>query len=428
VLSSRLQREWRPTYLTFQDERVSRSKPALTVIGTEPKYDVAISFLAKDEPIAKDLYARLSEVLKVFYFPHNQEDLVGTNGLESMREPFFDSRVVVVLYRDPWGKTPWTGVEETAIGERCLKQGWPGLVFVNLDQTSKTPTWVPTTHVRFGMEAYGMEGLVGVIKARVQEHGGKLVPVDAMSEMRRIQREAIYLADRESLMRDRRWIEDTVHANIKKSLQEVIGLMQKANAEHGFDIVGKADGTVCVMRSGFVSLGIGWHQPIFNRVEDDQQNGECFLRASEFSGTLILPGERAWVMQNPKELKRHKFKVDVSETRDLVWKESGKRSIVRRVRVRYRKGSENYTEVWGVCFQVSAIAQRGSPASDCKSPGPWSATAKRSLLSLAVAGMEQLRSREPRPPRLRRQSNCRFFLQCSNLVAGETPGRSANGA
>ena len=178
------------------------AKPALTVISTDPKYDVAISFLAKDELIAKELYDRLSEVLKVFYFPHNQEDLVGTNGLESMREPFFDSRVVVVLYRDPWGKTPWTGVEETAIGERCLKQGWPGLVFVNLDLTSATPKWVPTTHVRFGMLAYGMEGLVGVIKARVQEHGGKLVPVDATTEMARVRREATYLADREALMRE----------------------------------------------------------------------------------------------------------------------------------------------------------------------------------------------------------------------------------
>jgi hypothetical protein len=201
------------------------------------------------------------------------------------------------------------------------------LVFVNLDQTSKTPTWVPTTHVRFGMQAYGMEGLVGVIKARVQEHGRKLVPVDAISEMRRIQRETIFLADREAMMRDRRWIEDTVHANIKRSLEDVIGLMQKANAEHGFDIVGKADGTVCVMRSGFVSLGVGWHQPIFNRVEDDQA-GECFLRASEFSGTLILPGERAWTMHEPEELKRHKFKVDVSETREMVWKEAGKKSII----------------------------------------------------------------------------------------------------
>jgi hypothetical protein len=148
-----------------------------------------------------------------------------------------------------------------------------------------------------------------------------------MSEMRRIQRETAFLADREAMMRDRRWIEDTVHASIKKSLQDVISLMQNANAEHGFDIVGKADGTVCIMRSGFVSLGVGWHQPIFNRVEDDQA-GECLLRASEFSGTLTLPEERAWVMHQPKEIRRHKLKVDVSETRDLIWKEAGKKSII----------------------------------------------------------------------------------------------------
>ncbi|TMJ54158.1 MAG: hypothetical protein E6G85_06385 [Alphaproteobacteria bacterium] len=302
------------------------AKPALTAVTTVPKYDVAISFLAKDEVIAKELYDRLNEVFNVFYFPHNQEDLVGTNGLESMREPFFDSRVVVVLYREPWGKTPWTGVEETAIGERCLKQGWLGLVFVNLDQTSATPKWVPTTHIRFGMRAYGMEGLVGAIKARVQEQGGKLVPVNAVTEMSRVQREANFLADREALMRDRRWIERVVHANITSSLQELMVLMKKANAEHGFDIVGAAEGRACVMRSNFISLGIGWHQPIFNRVEDDPQHGECFLRVSEFSGTVLMPGERGWVMHEPTELKRHKLKADVSETRDLIWKE--KKAIV----------------------------------------------------------------------------------------------------
>jgi hypothetical protein len=301
---------------------------ALTTIATEPKYDVAISFLAKDEVIAKELYGRLSEVLKVFYFPHNQEDLVGTNGLESMRLPFFDSRVVVVLYREPWGKTPWTGVEETAIQERCLKQGWPGLMFVDLDRTSVTPKWVPMTHVRFGMQAYGMEGLVGAIKARVQEHGGKLVPVDAITEMARVQRERKFLSDREALMRDRRWIEGTVHASITRSLDDVIALMQKANADHGFDIVGRADGRACVLRSGFVSLGINWHQPIFNRVEDDPNHGECYMRVSEFSGTVLLPGERGWVMHQPTELRRHKFKLDVSETRELIWKESGKKSII----------------------------------------------------------------------------------------------------
>jgi hypothetical protein len=243
-----------------------------------------------------------------------------------MREPFFDSRVVVVLFRDPWGKTPWTRVEETAIGERCLKQGWPGLVFVNLDQTSTTPKWVPMTQVRFGMQAYGMEGLVGAIKARVQEHGGKLVPVDAITEMARVQRERNYLADREDMMRDRRWIEGVVHTSITNSLQELMVLIKKANAYHGFDIVGSADGRSCVMRSDFVSQGVAWHQPIYNRVEDDAQHGECYLRASEFSGTLALPGENRWFVQQPVELKRHKFKVDVSGTRELIWKD-GKKMI-----------------------------------------------------------------------------------------------------
>jgi hypothetical protein len=243
-----------------------------------------------------------------------------------MREPFFDSRVVVVLFRDPWGKTPWTGVEETAIGERCLKQGWSGLVFVNLDQTSTIPSWVPNTHVRFGMEAYGMAGLAGVIKARVQEHGGKLVPADAASEMRRVQREKAFLADRENMMSDRRWIEGTVHASIRSALEEVVRLAEMANAEHGFEIRAGAQDKTCVLRSGFVSLGIGFQQPIFNRVSDYERD-ECYLRASEFSGSVLLPGERGWIMHQPRELKRHKLKVDVSEVRSLVWREGSKTII-----------------------------------------------------------------------------------------------------
>ena len=68
-----------------------------------PQYDVAISFLSKDEPIAAAIHHKLTEGLKVFFFLRSQEDLAGTDGLESMRKPFFDeSRVMVVLYREPW--------------------------------------------------------------------------------------------------------------------------------------------------------------------------------------------------------------------------------------------------------------------------------------------------------------------------------------
>jgi hypothetical protein len=92
----------------------------------------------------------------------------------SMRMPFLEeSRIVVVLYREPWGKTHWTGVEQTAIQEHCLKHGWEGLFFMMLDKTSTPPPWLPHTHVRFNYTDFGLEQAVGAIKARVQERGDR---------------------------------------------------------------------------------------------------------------------------------------------------------------------------------------------------------------------------------------------------------------
>src|SRR6266481_1778397 len=95
-----------------------------------PKYDVAISFLARDEGVAGALNDLLAEGLRVFFFHHEQEELAGTNGLESMRQPFSTARIVVVLYREPWGNTNWTRVEQAAITDRFLKEGWDWLLFV----------------------------------------------------------------------------------------------------------------------------------------------------------------------------------------------------------------------------------------------------------------------------------------------------------
>jgi hypothetical protein len=65
------------------------------------EYDVAISFLVKDDKIAKALADQLGESPKVFYFPRAQGELAGTDGMETMRNPFLDgSRVMVVLYRE----------------------------------------------------------------------------------------------------------------------------------------------------------------------------------------------------------------------------------------------------------------------------------------------------------------------------------------
>jgi hypothetical protein len=72
---------------------------------TQPRYDVAISFLSADESIAAALHRALSDGLEVFFYPRKQEELAGKNGLEAMRTPFLEeSRIVVVLYRNHGAK------------------------------------------------------------------------------------------------------------------------------------------------------------------------------------------------------------------------------------------------------------------------------------------------------------------------------------
>jgi hypothetical protein len=84
---------------------MSKAAVAAKSVGmktTDPTYDVAISFLVADEKTASQIKSGLAG-LNVFFYPHNQEELVGTNGIESMREPFLAARVNVILFRERYG-------------------------------------------------------------------------------------------------------------------------------------------------------------------------------------------------------------------------------------------------------------------------------------------------------------------------------------
>lgn len=290
----------------------------------EPKYHVAISFLAADEPSAKALFDLLDESgLRVFFFPRAQEELAGTNGMESMRAPFLEALVNVVLFKAPWGETPWTRVESTAIQDRCLKDGWEPLFFVQMDQTSKFPKWLPTTHVRFSLENYPIEQLAGAIKMRVQQQGGSFSPLDAAGVAKRVKAQAEYYADRDALMSSESWIREVVHPSLRQTMEEVVRIASDINSTNGLQIASGANDKTCVMRSGFVSLRVYWRQPITNRVSD-YESYKCQLEVSEFSGTVLLPMERGFVLHKPKFLKEHCFKVEVAQDRSLVWIEDGK--------------------------------------------------------------------------------------------------------
>ncbi len=159
----------------------------------EPKYDVAISFLVQDLALAQALHDRLTEGLKVFFFPRNQEELAGTDGLETMREPFkHQSLINVVLYRERWGNTPWTAVEAAAVKDSCLTTGFRSLFFFVVEPADALPMWLPDTHVRFNNGDFTLEQAVGAVKCRVQERGGHYSPMTPLKRAKILENENLY--------------------------------------------------------------------------------------------------------------------------------------------------------------------------------------------------------------------------------------------
>jgi hypothetical protein len=112
------------------------------------EYDLAISFVAKDESLATDLADQFEERLRIFLYSRKQDKLGGTDGEQTFNEVFAkQSRLVVVLYREGWGKTPWTRIEVTAIRNRAFDEGYYFVLFIPLDGKPSVPKWLPRTQL-----------------------------------------------------------------------------------------------------------------------------------------------------------------------------------------------------------------------------------------------------------------------------------------
>jgi len=278
---------------------------------TQPKYDVAISFLSKDESIAGELNDKLSEGLEVFFYPRKQEVLAGTDGLESMRMPFLeDSRVVVVLYREPWGETPWTRVEQTAIKEGCLNHGWGRLFFIVLDKRSTLPVWLPQTHIRFNYADFGAEQAVGAIKARVQENGGVVVPLTPLKRAALYAQNALYIEEKEQISSQAGM--HAVKDKVSELFAEIERLCAEIRAQKTLEILVGSDGRRCVLTNR-VSLIVDWQQPYTNSTTG------CSLRVLEYNGRMALPNERLTFLSRRTLLRETSFLPELSRSREYGW-------------------------------------------------------------------------------------------------------------
>jgi hypothetical protein len=285
----------------------------------DPVYDVAISFLYEDLALAQALYDELSKGLDVFFYPRNQEELAGSDGLESMRAPFrSQSRLNLVLYRPKWGNTRWTGVEAVAIKESCLATSFKSIFFLVIEPTSEIPAWLPETHVRFNLADFSLEQAVGAIKARVQERGGHFKPMTPS-------RKAASLQVEEEYQRERRRISShegmrRIYENVQVLFAEIITQLEDINENGHLNIehqtklrFGDMEQS-CLLGLHRLGMAIVWFQRYSNMLGD-----EAALLVREFNEHAIIP-QGHMRLQQPDVLKEEEYEPDISRTREYVWR------------------------------------------------------------------------------------------------------------
>ena len=236
------------------------------------KYDVAISFLVQDVALAQALYEKLCEGLRVFFFPRNQEELAGTDGMESMRSAFrTDALLNVVLYRERWGQTPWTAVEAAAVKDSCLATAFRSLFFFVVEPTSKMPEWLPDTHVRFNYGDFTLDQAIGAIKMRVQERGGHFVPMTPAKRVEILKAEDTYRYAKSGLNTEQGLF--SIVEKVKALFEEIARHCQEVNdasgnlIEHEINFEYRKQLQSCVLRSQTVSMIVAWRQPYSNSLE-----------------------------------------------------------------------------------------------------------------------------------------------------------------
>lgn len=216
----------------------------------EYDFDVAISFLQQDENLATQLNSLLKSRVKTFLYSEQQKKLAGRDGEELFNNVFSkESRIVVVLHRNDWGKTPWTKIEETAIRNRGFEFGYDFVTFIPLDKPVNIPAWLPKNRLWVGLDRWGLESAASIIEARIQEFGGSIKietvadkVLRAQEEIKDNQRRAIILGNSEGLQLTQKEYKNLI-STFKQQLDEIKSTLPdwhlniRDNQHQGIDII-----------------------------------------------------------------------------------------------------------------------------------------------------------------------------------------------
>jgi hypothetical protein len=282
------------------------------------KYDVAISFLSADLDVAQRLTELLRDRMEVFLFTERQGDVVGPDGVEQMNAVYGkEARIAIVLYREGWGKKGWTGVEETAIKNRGLEQGWDFVLMIPLEEQPTMPRWVPKANIWLAYAHYGLEAALPVIERMLEALGGAAKPVTAATHLARQARRNAWKSERDA----KRGSGEGVAAAKAAVAALFAELENTAAAEPTADVAFKKVNdkaskivTQAPNHEG-TTLTLYWSTSYSNVLH------ESGLHVRLWYGYAGAAGEGVIAFENPREVAAHNFDFEWGEFGQWLWQD-----------------------------------------------------------------------------------------------------------
>jgi hypothetical protein len=293
--------------------------PAMTEASEnkEFEYDVAFSFLKEDVALAVQLSDMLADRYKAFVYPREQEELAGTDGQETFMTVFRErARCVVVLYREKWGATPWTRVEQTAIKDRAMDKGWDFLLFVRLDAHAVMPKWLPRSQIWQDHQTYQASGTVAVISNLIQRSGGNPRVESLSDKADRIRREHEFETKRRQFVKSEKGVNSG-----RDRTQYLLGLLK----EHAQTLdlqfkPSKIPFEACVFGS-HAALMAQWFCRYANTTEG------AYLEISYWNGHPPIWGA-IFPFDQPQKIWSLRYEIDLTPSGEPAWRDTQDRQRI----------------------------------------------------------------------------------------------------
>jgi hypothetical protein len=241
--------------------------------------------------------------------------LAGTDGEKTFNAVFGDeARLVVVLYRDGWGQTPWTRIEETAIRNRAYDHGYDFVKFIPLDDKPAVPKWLPRTQLWLGIKRWGAEGAASVIEARVEELGGEAKEESALDRATRFERSRKFIEQRQQFLNSDAGVNaaNTEFENLTSSVERLIAEIKESAS---VPLQMKKAGNQFLVLGLRIGLSVEWLNRFRNTLDQSK------LCISLWNAHPLFPGIRHF--NEPKQLGEETFKFDLLPSAQTCWSYDG---------------------------------------------------------------------------------------------------------